>query len=69
MKNKRKTFVDSNIMPLGAVSVHEGVRFLRNFDQTTFTLSCLDDKFDINQIAIEIQEIFKKVNDKLGMEF
>lgn len=59
--SKRHNFVDSNIGPSNMIVGLDSEDFLRNFDNTSWTLTFRGDKYELKSIIDAIHKLYPKV--------
>ena len=59
--SKRHNFVDSNIGPSNMIAGIDAEDFLRNFDDTAWTLTFRGDKYELKPIIDAIYDLYQKV--------
>lgn len=62
MSSKRHNFADSNIGPSNMIAGIDQEDFLRNFDNTTWTLTLRGDKYELKPIIDAIHKLYEKVS-------
>jgi len=60
--SKRHNFVDSNIGPSNMIDGVNAEDYLRNFDNTTWTLNFRGDKYELKPIIKYIYDLYMKVS-------